>query len=130
MSDDPSALHARVIAILVDALDVDPARVHPHSSLIDDLGAESIDFLDILFRVESAFAIRIPEDEMWQGSFAGTDPTSIEAGVAGLRQRLPEFGWDRLPQRLTKDDLPRLITVQTIVDYLERRGVGGPAASI
>ena len=117
------SLHDRVIAILAEALDVPPDEVRVHSSLIDDLGAESIDFLDIQFRIESAFGIEIPDDEMWAGSFDRTDQASIDAGVERLRARMPDFRWDRLPATVTKQDLPSLITVQTVVDYLERRGV-------
>jgi acyl carrier protein len=83
----------RVVEIVSDALDVARDRVHVHSSLIADLGAESIDFLDILFRVERAFDIKIPEDEMWKAAE------------------------------------PRSITIQTIVEYLERRGVGAEGRS-
>ena len=86
---------------------------------MDDLGAESIDFLDILFRVESAFAIKIPEDELWRGSFDSLDsPSAIAKGVEALRERWPGFDWSRLPKTIAKQDLPRLITVQTIVEYL------------
>jgi acyl carrier protein len=120
------ALEARVIEIVAEALDVKPDEVRLHSSLIDDLQAESIDFLDILFRIESAFGIKIPEDELWKGSFDGTGPESIERGVMRLRERMPDFRWDRLPAQLTRDHLPRLITVRTIVDYLEHRGIDVP----
>ena len=126
MSFDREGVNARVAALVADALDVRLDQVQAHASLIDDLGAESIDFLDILFRVEGEFAIKIPEDEMWQGSFDGIDAASIDAGVRRLRERMPDFRWDRLPARIGRHDLPHLITVQTIVDYLERRGVGPP----
>ena len=76
----------RVVAIVSEALDVKRDRVQMQSSLIVDLGAESIDFLDILFRLENAFGIKIPEDDVWKGKAA------------------------------------EAVTVQTIVDYLERRG--------
>ena len=126
MRVDREAVQLRVAALVAHALDVPLNRVHAHASLIDDLGAESIDFLDILFRVESEFAIKIPEEEIWQGSFDGTDAASIDAGVQRLRERMPDFRWERLPARIGRDDLPHLITVRTIVDYLERRGVGPP----
>ena len=128
MSMEPTALQSQVAHIVADALDVPLEDVRPHSSFIDDLGAESIDFLDILFRVESAFDIKIPEDEMWKGSFEGTTPEALEAGVQRLRARMPDFNWGRLPARISQKDLPRLITVQTIVDYLSHRGIGGTAA--
>jgi acyl carrier protein len=111
----------RVSAIVADALDVPLAEVTPTASLIDDLGAESIDFLDILFRVESAFSIKIPEQDMWRGSIDASTPESIADGVARLRARMPSYAWERLPSMLQPQDLPRLITVRTIVDYLEAR---------
>jgi acyl carrier protein len=118
---DRNTIQARVIRIVAEALNVEAADVRPHSSLQDDLGAESIDFLDILFRIETAFGIKIPEDEMWKGSIGSTDSASMAEAVRQLRERMPEFRWDRLPAHLTREDLPRLITIQTIVDYLERR---------
>jgi acyl carrier protein len=116
-----SNVPAQVTRIVAEALDVAIDRVVPHASLIDDLGAESIDFLDILFRVETAFGIQVRENEMWEGSVDRTSQASIDASIARLRARLPDFRWDRLPARVPEADLPRLITVQTIVDFLERR---------
>jgi len=121
------SIEHRVRAILAEALDVPLAQVRMHSSLIDDLGAESIDFLDIQFRIETEFSIQIPEDEIWEGSIGGTDQPSFDAAITLLRARMPDFRWDRLPAPILTQDLPRLITPQTIVDYLERRGVpAGP----
>lgn len=114
-------ISARVTAIVADALDVPATEVTPSASFIDDLGAESIDFLDVLFRVESAFGIKIPEQDMWRGSIDPSTPESIAAGLALLRSRMPSFAWERLPARMTPQDLPRLITLQTIVDYLIAR---------
>lgn len=121
MTDEPTTIESRVIGIVAEALDVDPATVRPHSSLIDDLGAESIDFLDILFRVETAFNIRIQENELWRGSIEGDDPAAIRAAVERLKERMPAFNWSRFPASPVKADLPRLITIQTMVDYLQRR---------
>src|SRR5206468_6300906 len=53
-------IYSKVQGVLVDALGVDEEEVTPKASLIDDLGAESIDFLDIVFRLEKAFDIKIP----------------------------------------------------------------------
>jgi acyl carrier protein len=119
MIDQP-VIESRTKAIVAEALDVPLAKVHNHSALIDDLGAESIDFLDIVFRLERAFGIHIDEQDVWKGSI-GRDSTDIEAGVRRLKERMPEFRWDRFPDRITRDDLPRLITVQTILDYLDTR---------
>lgn len=121
MTDALTSIESRVVRVVAEALDVDPERVRPHSSLIDDLGAESIDFLDILFRIETDFGLKIQENDMWRGSIDGDDPDSIKTAVARLKARMPDFGWDRFPSTPTKADLPRLITVQTIVDYLRAR---------
>ena len=121
MTDESTSLESRVIQIVAEALDVNPSEVRLHSSLIDDLGAESIDFLDILFRIETAFDVRIEENEIWRGSIEGDDPESIRTAVDRLKSQMPDFRWDRLPATMTKTDLPRLITIQTIVEYLQRR---------
>ncbi len=116
-------IREKVIATVAEALDHRPEEVGLHSSLIDDLGAESIDFLDIAFRLESAFGIEIPDDEIWVGAVGKKNPgpEEIDAAVAALRERMPDYRWDRLPPKPGRTDLPRLITVQTVVDYLERR---------
>jgi acyl carrier protein len=114
---------SRVVAIVADALDQPSEKVTPDASLVDDLGAESIDFLDIVFRLESAFGLKIPEDEIWQGAFEGVgdDPALLAARLAELKARRPGFRWDRFPKQPTRADLPRLITVLTVVEDLERR---------
>lgn len=127
MTDESIAIESRVIRIVAEALDVKPSMVQLHSSLIDDLGAESIDFLDVLFRLETEFGIRISENEIWRGSIQSDDPASIQAAVDHLKTKWPAFRWDRFPHTPTKADLPRLISVQTIVDYLRGRlGDAGP----
>ena len=126
---EPSDLEQNVIAIVAEALGAVPEDVKLHSSLIDDLGAESIDFIDIVFRLESAYNLLIPEEELWAGSMqvGANDPAAIEQGVSSLREKMPEFAWDRFPDGVTKGDLPRLITVNTIVDYL-RKTIGAKPA--
>src|SRR5262249_34992605 len=121
MSAPAADVEARVRSIVSEALDVPLGQVHAHSSLIADLNAESIDFLDIAFRLESAFDIKIPEEDLWRGSIDTTDDASIARGIAELRARMPDFSWHRLPESVTRADLSMLITVQTIVDYLQGR---------
>ena len=127
---DVSDVERKVIEIVADALDRDPAHVTPHSSLIDDLGAESIDFLDIVFRLESAFDISIEGDAIWEGSVGlkgERDPLVIASRISDLKTRMPEYRWDRLPANPGPRDLSRLITVQTILDYLARVLPAAPA---
>ncbi len=113
----------RARGVVAEALDQPREKVRLDASLVDDLGAESIDFLDIAFRLESEFGIEIPEDEIWKGTFDGVpdDPDAIAARLARLRAERPDYPWDRLPSRMTRRDLPRLLTLRTVVDYLERR---------
>jgi acyl carrier protein len=125
LNASPGPLEATVIRIVAGVLDRDPATITRASSLIDDLGAESIDFLDLVFSIESEFGIKIPENELWQGRI-GADPSDLPREIAALRARMPEFRWDRFPRPVTAADLPRLITVQTIVDYLKDRDVRPP----
>lgn len=119
----PADLDARVVRVVAEALARKPEEIFPHSSLVDDLGAESIDFMDIAFRLEDELDVQIPDDALWRGAFAPGEltPEILEAGVAALRQRLPAFRWDRFPDGVKPRDLPRLVTVSTIVTYLEQQ---------
>jgi acyl carrier protein len=124
----PQPIDLRIREIVANALDVPVDRVRQHSSLINDLNAESIDFIDIVFRLESEFAIEIPQEEIWKGSIDVSDDATIQAGIARLRAAMPEFRWEALPEPITKADLPALITVQTITDYVRRRVEGAVAS--
>ncbi len=115
----------RTLQIVSDALEVDPQDVHLHSSLIDDLGAESIDFLDLRYRVESAFGIKVDEDRMWQGFLLLEGESLVDEdgvtslGMEKLKEAMPDFKWERFKDRVKRADLPRLITVRTITRYLQ-----------
>jgi acyl carrier protein len=111
----------KVVAVIMEALAQPKEAVTLQASLIDDLGAESIDFLDIAFRLESVFDLQIPDDEIWLGAVGKKDasPDEIDAAIRDLKEKNPEFRWDRFPERPTRADLPRLITIRTVVDYLE-----------
>jgi acyl carrier protein len=112
----------QVVDIVADALNAPAGEVHPHSSLMDDLGAESIDFIDIVFRLESHFDTLIPSEDLWAGSqqIDANDPASIARGVEQLRLTMPEFAWERFPAPPGKRDLPRLLTVHSIAAFLHQ----------
>ena len=115
-------IETRVVGVVAEALDQEPGKVQLNSSLVDDLGAESIDFIDIGFRIETAFGIKVPADELWKGTIDfGEDPATLQRGLQELRAKRPDLRWDRLPAKVGPQDLPRLITVATVVEYLERR---------
>jgi acyl carrier protein len=115
-------LERQVTEVVAASLDIPVSDVTPDSSLMDDLGAESIDFIDIVFRLETVFDTLIPNDQLWAGAneIDGNDPETISRVVAQLRVSMPTFAWDRIPSAPAKRDLPRLITVHTIAGYLRK----------
>ena len=84
----------KVQTALVDALGVDEEEVTPAATMVGDLGAESIDFLDIVFKLEKAFNIEIPrkelspEDILTNAEFV-QDGKVTPAGIAELKSRMP-----------------------------------------
>src|SRR3954465_15788331 len=88
-------IYTKVSATLVEALNVDDGDITPTSTLQGDLGAESIDFLDIVFRLEREFGIKIPRGELFPESIFQGDPEFVQNGVvtpkglAELKARMP-----------------------------------------
>src|SRR6058998_2901648 len=88
-------IYSKVSATLVEALNVDEEDIKPTSTLQGDLGAESIDFLDIVFRLEREFGIKIPRGELFPESIFQGDPEYVqngrvtEKGLEELRSRMP-----------------------------------------
>src|SRR6266511_6352999 len=88
-------IYSKVSATLVEALNVDEDEIKPESTLQGDLGAESIDFLDIVFRLEREFGIKIPRGELFPESIFQGDPEFVqngrvtEKGLAELKARMP-----------------------------------------
>src|ERR1700733_7288878 len=85
----------KVSATLVEALNVDEEEIQPDSTLQGDLGAESIDFLDIVFRLEREFGIKVPRGELFPESIFQGDPDFVregrgtDRGMGELRLRMP-----------------------------------------
>ena len=73
-------IYEKVSATLVEALNVDEEEIKPTSTLQGDLGAESIDFLDIVFRLEREFGIKIPRGELFPESIFQGDPEFVQNG--------------------------------------------------
>jgi len=125
----PSAeeVRATIRGLVAEALDRDPAEVDATRSLAADLGAESIDFLDIQFRVEKAFGLKFTDDELWRGTLDLRDPRWVrdgwvtEEGMTALRAVQPAYPWERFAKGLAVRDLPQLLTVETIARQVERR---------
>jgi acyl carrier protein len=120
----------KVQGVLVEALGVDDEDVTPDASLRSDLGAESIDFLDITFRLEKAFTtdatkpFKIPRGDLFPEEL---DPTFVQdgkltdAGLAEVRRRLPHADLSKLEATRDTALVPNLFAVQDISDYIQRK---------
>lgn len=120
-------IYEKVVATLVDSLNVDPEEIRPEASLQGDLGAESIDFLDIVFRLERGFGIKIPRGELFPESIFQGDPEYVqdgkvtEKGIELLRQKLPFADIDSFAQDPQVSKISNLFTVDMICRYLEQK---------
>ena len=125
-------IFAKVRETLVDALGVDDDEVTPEATLVGDLGAESIDFLDIVFRLEKNFSIKIPRGELFPESLAA-DQTLVKdgmvtaQGIAELRSRMPHADVDKFAKNPKVENIQELFTVQMIVNFLEHKLAAGGA---
>jgi acyl carrier protein len=114
----------KIRTALVDALGVDEEDVTPKATLVGDLGAESIDFLDIVFRLEKAFSIKIPRGELFPEDIL-TDPKYIqngkvtEVGLAELRKRMPFANLDDFAKNPAVQDFGNLLTVADMCRFVE-----------
>jgi acyl carrier protein len=116
-----------VVRMIAEALVREIDEVHLDSRLIDDLGAESIDFLDIVFRLEQLFRIEIPRGKITEDA-RGTlseeefahDGYLTPEGLIRLRNYLDEVPADRFPPRLRVAEVPRLFTVETFCKVVVR----------
>src|SRR3981189_3705179 len=118
-------IFTKVSATLVEALNVDEDDIKPTSTLQGDLGAESIDFLDIVFRLEREFGIKIPRGELFPESIFQGDPEFVQNG------KVTERGLQELRHRITFADLSEfeknpdlagisdLFTVEMITRYIQ-----------
>ena len=111
-------------AVLVDALAVDDDEVTPNAVLTKDLGAESIDFLDIGFKLQDAFGIKIPSGELFPEGVA-QDPKYVKEGVvtseglAALKSKMPHVDFASFEKDPKLARVGELFTVQTLVKFVE-----------
>jgi acyl carrier protein len=119
-------IYKKVQGVLIDALGVDEEEVTPTAVIKDDLGAESIDFLDIVFRLEKAFGIKIPRGEMMPENLAN-DPNVVHdgkvtpAGIAELKKRMPHSDFSTFEKDPQVENMSKLFTVDAIVNYVETK---------
>lgn len=124
MSEDQ--IFEKVQEALVDALGVDDDEVTPDAKISEDLGAESIDYLDITFRLEKAFDIKIPRGELIPDNLL-TNPEYVQngkltdEGLKEFEQRMPHADLGEFKQDPAVDKIMDLFTVQTIVNYIKNK---------
>jgi len=116
----------KVRETLVDALGVDDEEVTPEATLTGDLGAESIDFLDIVFRLEKAFNIKIPPGDLFPDNVLN-NPEYVEggklteAGLAKLKESMPHVDFSEFEGDPDVSKMTELFKVQTIVNYVQSK---------
>ena len=133
--EEVMAVFPKVAETMADALGCDAEQVKLEASLIDDLGAESIDFLDIVFRLERAFKVKIPRGKIVEEARGDLSEAQFEqggvvsdAGLERLKSFLNEVPAERFKAPLKVAEIPRLFTAETFCKMVIRRqraGAGG-----
>lgn len=118
---------------VVEALALDDDEVTPDSTLMDDLGAESIDLLDILFRIEKSTGVKIEASDLGdyiQGGipddeFSDDNEVISEKGAEQLHKVMPQTDPGELAGSLKAEEVMTLFTVQNLTEMVKSRGGGG-----
>ena len=113
--------------VLIDALGVDDDEVTPEATLMGDLGAESIDFLDIVFRMEKSFGIKIPREELFPAESLMSNNEFVsngkltEKGLAELKAQMPHTDFASFEANPDVNRVPDLFTVDALVNFVEAK---------
>jgi acyl carrier protein len=125
--EDIEAVYPRVAKVIADALARDPADVRLTSRLFADLEAESIDLLDMVFRLEREFKIQIPRGRIIEDARGDLPEAEFEkggvltpAGLARLREYLSEVPAQNFRPQMNLADVPTLFTVETMCKMVIR----------
>jgi len=117
---------AKVRSILEEALGVDEEDVTAEATLTGDLGAESIDFLDIVFRLEKSFGIKIEQSEMFPDDVLNNpeyvqDGQVTDQGMAELRKKLPHVDLEAFDKSRDVNEFSNIFTVDTVVKFVQTK---------
>ena len=130
------AVYPKVAQVIADALGCDVGDVQLQIPLIEGLDAESIDFLDLVFRLERSFGVKIPRGKIVEDARGDLPEAEFEkggivtdAGLAQLRDFLSEVPAERFKTPLKAADIPRLFTPETFCKVVIRAQRAVPAAS-
>ena len=126
-TEEIAAVYPKVAQIIADALGVDAGEVKLDVPLIEGLDAESIDFLDLVFRLERGFGVKIPRGQIVEHARGDLSETEFEqkglvteVGLKRLREFLSEVPADRFKSPMKSVDIPRLFTPETFCKVVVR----------
>ena len=118
----------KVREIVARVGDCDIEKAGADDSLINDIGLDSLDFLDLIFRLESAFNIRIKRGQIEKDARAMSEGENFEmggvitpSGIEALKKSLPEVPPERFSAEMRVSDIPKLFTVMTFVRLVKSR---------
>jgi len=117
---------SKVQSALVDALGVDEEDVTHSATMVGNLGAESIDFLDIVFKLEKAFGIKIqtedlfPKDILTEGSYVNDGKVNAN-GLAELKKRMPWADLNKFESNPRVQDFGDVLTVSDLCRYVQAK---------
>ena len=139
MSMSKDEIFTKVQEVLEEALGADEDEITPNASLTGDLGAESIDFLDIVFRLEKAFStddapFKISQGELFPENLMDnpdwiSDGKCTDSGLAMLRERMSHIDFSSFSSDPQVDKVANLITVQSLADFVSNKLSGETAST-
>ncbi len=127
---DKNEIFTTLQEALAEMLGLEADEITLQSSLIEDLGAESLDLLDLTFQIEENFDVKIDPNEFSKSAAAGITEeelfeddgrTFTPKGIEALKKLMPEIPADKFIEGLDRTRLPRLLTVETFVNLVERK---------
>lgn len=126
MAPTKEEVFEKVKESLIDALGADEDEVTPDATMVGDLGAESIDFLDIVFKLEKAFDIQIPREELFPDDILTSaeyvqDGRVTAAGLEQLKARMPFADLTRFEANPLVQDFANLLTVSDLCRFVESK---------
>ena len=119
-------VYKQVEEVLIEALGVDEEDIKEEATLTGDLGAESIDYLDIVFRLEKKFSIKIPKGELFPDEVLN-NPDYVEggkltsSGMKRLKEAMPHADFSGFDKDPSVAKVPELFTVKTLINYVEHK---------
>ncbi|MBL7214236.1 MAG: acyl carrier protein [Phycisphaerae bacterium] len=127
MAMSRDGIFEKVQEVLVDALGLDDDEVTLEATLMGDLGAESIDFLDIVFRLEKAFDIKVPREELFPAESVLNNPEFVSGGkltakgLAEIKDKMPHTNLSEFENDPDVNKIADLFTVDAIVNFVETK---------